>query len=151
MAFKTPDIPRPDHTSVGVGDQGDPVSQEPDSGKQIQRKGAGSEEADIDIATSSSPHDLIDDGDFESGQRSTGGAAELAGEIVSDDNNSFSVFVDWLDDDGNVLITHNPDALTDVPDRVDFDMIVRSDHFEVRVTDTSGGSQNNIHGTVNSH
>lgn len=149
MAFKTPDIPRPDHTSVGVGDQGDPVSQEPDSGKQIQRKGAGAEEADIDIATSSSPHDLDADGDFETGQRSTGGAEALAGEIVSDDSATFSVFIDWLDDDGNVLITHNPAALTDVTD-VDFNIIVRSDHFELRVSDTSGG-QNRIHGTANCH
>lgn len=148
MAFKIPDTPRPDHSRLGVGDQGTPVRQEEDSGKQIQRKGAGSTEADIDIATADSPLDLAG-GDFESGQRSTGGAEALAGEIVSDDSATFTVFIDWLNDDGDVLITHNPAALTDVTD-VDFNLIIRSDHFEVRVTDTSGG-QNQINGSVNAH
>lgn len=148
MALNSRGTNRPDHSRLVVGDEGDEIHQESGTGKQVHRKGAVSAEADIDIATSSSPMDLAD-GDFESDQRSTGGAEALAGEVVSDDSATFSVFVDWMDDDGNVLITHNPAALTDVTD-VDFNLIIRSDHFEVRISDTSGG-QNRIHGTINSH
>jgi len=151
MAFLS-NIPteRPDHVTSISGDQGDPMNQEPGSGKQVYRRGAGESQADIDIGAASSPRDL-DGGnnDFDSGAKNAGGAEALAGEITSDDSANFNVLVDWLDNDENVVITHDPASLQGVSD-VEFNLVMRSDRFKVRVEDTSGG-QNRIHGTVNSH
>lgn len=150
MAIKTPDTERPDHAGLVTGDQGDVMNQEPGSGKQVLRRGGPESEADIDIGTASSPVDL-DGGnnDFDSGAKNAGGAEALAGEITSDDGATFTVFVDWLNDSEEVVITHSPSGLTDVTD-VDFNLIMRSDRFKVRVEDTSGG-QNRVHGTMNAH
>lgn len=151
MALGDPvNIPREDGTSIGVGDQGDPEAQEPETGKPVHRRGGTEEQCDIDVATASSPYDLIAEGDFESGMKNTGGAEALAGEIKSDDSNTFTVEVNWLNEDGEVLLTHSPAALVDATD-LDFHLIVRSDRFEVCVTDTSGAGQNGIHGSVNAH
>lgn len=138
----------PDHTVPVAGDQGNQIAQEPTSGKQVYRRGAVEAQADIDIGTNASPHDL-NTSDFESGPKNAGGAEALAGEITSQDSATFSVKVDWLNDENEVIITHEPAGLTDVTD-VNFNLIMRSDRFELRVTDTSGG-QNRIHGTANAH
>lgn len=151
MALKAPvAISRPDHTKVTVGDQGDATNQEAGTGKNVIRRGGTEAECDIDVATVAEPHDLIDDGNFESGMRVTGGAEALAGDLISADGATFTVEVDWLNEDGEVLRTHDPSALQDVTE-LDFNLIVRSDRFEVRVMDTSGGAQNNIHGSINAH
>lgn len=132
-----------------VGNQQDVLDQEPGSGKPVMRRGGPESEADIDVGTAASPIDLTG-GDFESGSKNAGGAEALGGKFISDDNNTFSVEIDWLDDDGNVAITSSPASLTDVTD-VEFNLVMRSDRFEVRLTDTSGGAQNNVHGTANAH
>lgn len=143
------DIEHPSGTRPIAGDQGERMRQEPNTGKGIYRKGAEEAEADIDIATSSSPIDLTGaDGPFESGQRSTGGAEALAGHILDDNGNTFDVRVDWMDDQGNVLVTDDRSSLTGVSD-VKFNLVVRSDHFEVRVVDNGGATA--VHGTVNAH
>lgn len=149
MAYKSPDIQRRDGSRLSAGAEGDVIAQEPGSGKAVHRRGADEANADIDIGTAASPRDLDADGDYESDNRNVGGAEALAGEVVSDDGATFTVYVDWLNDDNEVVITHSPSALTDVTD-VDFNLIVRSDRFKVRVEDTSGG-QNRIHGTINAH
>lgn len=141
---------RQDGSSIVVGDQGDAINQEPETGKQVYRRGASEAQADIDVGTSSSPRDLIADGDFNSDARNAGGAEALAGKFISDDGNTFSVKVDWLNDDDETVITHEPAALTDVTD-VEFNLIMRSDRFKVRIEDTSSAGQNNVHGTVNAH
>lgn len=149
MALKRPDIERPDGARLNAGNEGDVTDQEPGSGKPVFRRGADESNADIDMGTASSPFDLSD-ADFASGVRNTGGAEALAGEFTSDDSETFSVEVDWLNDDNEVVLTHTPSGLTDATD-VDFNLIVRSDRFELRLTDTSGASQNNVHGTANAH
>lgn len=143
------DIPdRSPNSKLTVGTEGAPYAQ--DDQKSINRMGAGAEDADVDIGTSSSPHDL-DSGNnnFSSGIRSVGGATELSGQIISDDNAQFNIKVDWVDDDGNVAITHAKPALQGVTD-VYFNIIMRSDRFKLRVEDASGG-QNRVHGSSNSH
>ena len=151
MAVRTTvTIPRPDHTEGITGSQGDLTDQEPGTGKSIIRRGAGESNADIDVGTASSARDLIADGDFDSGAKNAGGAEALAGKFISDDSNTFSVFVDWLNDDDETVITSNPAALTDVTD-VEFNLIMRSDRFKLRVEDTSAAGQNNVHGSANAH
>jgi len=146
---RKPSPERPDHTTATAGSSGEITAQEPGSGKPVHRRGGDESQADIDVGTVASPVDLTT-GDFNSGQRNVGGAEALAGDLISDDTNTFTVEVDWLDDDNNVTRTYSPSALTDVTE-IQFNLIVRSDRFEVRVTDTSGGAQNNVHGSVNAH
>lgn len=150
MALRTSSsVERPDHTKEITGGEGDRMAQEPTSGKGIYRKGAATEEADLDIAAANDTLDLTgDDGPYESGQKSTGGAEALAGHIVSDDGNTFDVRIDWMADDGTVLVTEDRAALTNVSD-IQFNLVVRSDHFEVRLVDNTGAAQ--VHGSVNAH
>lgn len=147
---RNPSIERPDHSTVTVGNEGDPTAQEPESGKNVTRKGASAEQADIDVAAVNEPYDLVAEGDYASGQRDTGGAEGIAGDIESADGNTFTVEIDWLSDDGEVLKTHAPSAMADAVN-LDFNIVARSDHFEVRITDTSNAGSNGIHGTVNAH
>lgn len=135
-----PDPPeRPDH-----------AAREPSTGKGVVRRGAEAAESDIDIATKGSPRDLTssDEGTYESGQRDTGGAEAIGGHILDDNGNTFDVEIDWLDDEGNVLVTYAPSELTNVSD-VTFNIVARSDHFELRVKDNSGATS--VHGTANAH
>lgn len=141
---------RPDHTRSVAGNQGNVMDQEPGSGKQVLRKGGAESEADINIGTAANPRDLNGGAnDFASGPKNVGGSEAIAGEIISDDAAQFNVLVDWLDADDNVVATHNPPAIQGVTD-VQFNLVSRSDRFEVRVEDASGG-QNRIHGSINSH
>lgn len=147
-------VERPAYSKVIVGDQGDRVNQEPDSGKQIIRRGAASGEADIDVGNPTTPHDLIGNGDYDSGPKNAGGAEALAGLLNSLDDERFSVKIDWLNDEGDTTITSSPGALQNVDtskEDLSFNLIMRSDRFKVRIVDESGAAQNEIVGTVNAH
>lgn len=141
---------RPDFSTVLVGDNDEALNQEVGTGKAVFRRGAEEAQADIDIGSQSSPHDLIGDGDFTSGNRNTGGAEALAGFITSDDDRNFTITVTWNDSDNQSIISDSPDPLTQTSE-VKFNLIVRSDRFDVTVTDESGAGQNNIRGSVNAH
>lgn len=140
---------RQDNTKEVVGNTGDPLDQESGSGKPVMRRGGDESNSDIDVGTTSSQVDLSN-GDFDSGTKNAGGAEALAGKLVSDSSETFSVEVKWLDDNENTTIKATPSALTDVTD-VEFNLIMRSDRFDVKVTDTSGNSPNNVHGSINAH
>lgn len=144
------EIERPDHTRLGVGNQGDPTAQEPESGKSVTRRGGTESEADINVGQAGAPRDL-DGGanDFDSGPKNVGGSEAIAGQVISEDDATFNVEIDWLDSDENVVLTHNPSALQGVTD-VDFNVISRSDRFKVRIEDASGGT-NNVRGSINAH
>lgn len=132
----------------------------PDSFQQrsVPRGGAGKAQADFDILRENGdPWDLIDDGDFSIPTDvdllvppDIGGNAELALGVQSDDNATFSVTVQWVDEDGNVLYEQTPAALQDTTDAY-ADFKVKGDRFAINVTDTSGDPQNEITGTVNVH
>lgn len=135
--------------SVLQGSEGIAIDQEADTGKALMRLGGEAAQADIDVGDTGTPHDLTS-ADYTSGGRDAGGAQYIAGLIVSDQSNTFSVKVDWLDDDGNVTATTQPSALTDATE-VDFNLRMRSDKFEVTISDTSGAANNDIRGTINAH
>lgn len=141
------DIERPDHTRSISGSTGDVMDQEPGTGKGVYRKGAATEEADVDVGSVNEPLDLTA-GNFASGQKDTGGAEALAGHIIDDNGNLFNVEIDWMDEDGNVLVTDSRDTLNGVSD-VQFNLVIRSDHFEVRIEDNNGATA--VHGSVNAH
>lgn len=121
-----------------------------EEGRQITRRGNTSTESSVSLGTASSPFDLIAESDFESSIRDVGGVTAVSGKFESDDANTFSIFVDWVDEDDNVVITSNPSALTDVTD-VEFRLVARVGRFKLRVEDTSGASQNKVHGTAIAH
>lgn len=134
--------------SVLIGNEGIAIDQEADTGKGLMRLGGDAAQADIDVGTAASPHDL-QSGDYESGDKDAGGAQYLAGKLKSAQDANFTVTVDWLDDDGNTTISSSPSALTDTSD-VEFNLLMRSDKFKVSITDTSGGA-NDLQGTINAH
>lgn len=146
-----PGTDRPDESSQVVGDEGLLVFQEPDSGKWVYRKGGDESQTDINVGTASSPRDLIADGDYASGERNTGGSEAIAGEFSTDDGNSFNVEIDWIDEDGNVVETHDPNPGQDITGSFEFAWRIRSDRWELRVEDTSNAAQNNVHGSANVH
>lgn len=142
----------PDDVIPTVGSQGLRQRQEPTSGKPINRLGAESAEADIDIGTSNNPTNIGSNGsEFQSGARSTGGAQELTGTVVSDQGNNFDIHIDWLDDNDNLLRTESPSAIQGVNNVDNFNIVTKSDRFELRITDVSGNATNEIHGSANAH
>lgn len=138
---------RPDSVKVIGGEDGLPISQETGTGKPVYRRGAEAAVADIDIGTASNPLDLTT-GSFESGERNAGGAEALAIKLVDDTGGTFDVKVDWLNDDGNVTITEERAAMTNVSD-LEANLIMRSDRFNLRVLNNSGATE--THGTANAH
>jgi hypothetical protein len=138
--------------AILLGNENIAIDQEPGTGKALFRLGGDAAESDIDIATASNPTNIGTDGSaFESGQRQTGGAREVAISAVSDDDAAFNVEIEWMDENGNVLRTEAPSALQGVTDINKATIIAVSDNFNLRLADASGNAQNNVYGTANSH
>jgi len=128
------------------------VDQESGTGKIVLRIGGDAGESDIDIGSASSPVNIGTGGsEFQSGQRSTGGAQELALTVVSASSATFDVNIDWMDENGNVLRTESPSAAQGVTDVEKLTIITVSDNFQLRITDASGNTTNNVHGSANAH
>lgn len=135
-----------------VGDKGLRTAQEPSTGKPINRLGGESAQSDVDIGTADEPVNIGTGGSkFESGTRDTGGAQELSGTVISDQSNTFNIKVEWQDDDGNSLREEAPSSLQGVTDVTEFNLIVKSDHFNLIVEDASGNATNEVHGSANAH
>lgn len=138
--------------AVLLGNENIAIDQEPGTGKALFRLGGDSAESDIDIGTVNNPVNIGSDGSaFESGQRQTGGATEVALTAVSATGEPFNVEIEWMDEDGNVLRTEAPDALQGTTDVEKATIIAVSDNFQLRLTDASGNATNEVHGTANSH
>lgn len=131
----------------------------PDSFQQrsVPRGGAGSEQADFDILDDdNTAWDLDAIGDFNIPEDTSltvppdvGGTEEITVAVQSDDNENFSVTLQWLNEDSVVLYEQEPAALQNTTDAY-ADFKVKSDRFGLIVTDESG-NQNRVSGTVNVH
>lgn len=95
-------------------------------------------------------YDLIGSGDYSIGETNVKGTSEVSIKFNSADGANFTVTIDWTDGSGNVLYTEDPAGLTGVSDANET-VVVGSDYFQLTITDTSGGGQNIISGTVNFH
>lgn len=93
-------------------------------------------------------YDLVADGDYVSSEVNISGAIELVLKGKSEYN--CNVLVEWTDGNGNVTYTESVSASTDV---TDFNLLypTGSTHVQIRVTDTSGQTQNKLNMTVNAH
>lgn len=165
MAFlSSPRTERPDGTSIITGSEGKEVLQDDD--KLVSRPGAASTQADYDIIKDSQGTlwDLDSDGDFNipgdtpanrSANPNVGGTAKMAGGVVSTDDATFDVTIEWRDQNDNLLLseTFSSGTSTDfgTNQAIQFDRLwTKSDRFTLIITDTSGG-QNRIRGSLNFH
>lgn len=129
---------------IGDDDSGTPQRAQVNSNQKLEVAFSVSAD-DTDINN----HDLISS-DFTIAETNVSGLAELVLAIESIDTNTFTVTVDWTDGSGNVLYSESPVELTDATDITAL-FVVKSNHFQLTVTDTSGATQNRIDGTVNVH
>jgi len=95
-----------------------------------------------------SSHDLIGSGDYATGKQNISGAQEVTIGAKSSEGNVFDVVVEWMDGNGNVLWSET--VLSGVTDSY-ANVIVKSTHVNVKLTDASGAVQNNVDGTINAH
>lgn len=138
--------------AVLLGNENIAIDQEPGTGKALFRLGGDSAESDIDIGSEANPVAIGSGGSaFESGQRQTGGATEVAITAVSKQRNPFNVEIDWLDENGNLLRKESPSALQGTEDIEKATIIAVSDNFELRLADASGGATNEVYGSANAH
>jgi len=161
---KSTDIERPDHTSLQAGSEGVEILQ--DGQKIVTRGGAPASESDFDIIkdNSGTNWDLAIDGDFNipgdtpasrKDDPDVGGTVKFAGAIISENNNSFDFTIDWVDDNGKVLVSQKFSSSTggiDSNHNIKFEKVyTKGDFMQITITDTSGGANNNIHGSINFH
>lgn len=166
MALRsTPPTSRPDHTNIQVGDKGQPILQEAD--KMVVRSGAPGSETDFDIVSNDACEcwDLVGDGDFnipgDSPDSRTeppniGGTSMISGGVVSHDDVTFDITFTWLNDYGDPLLSETYSSSTSTEfsanQAIQIDRLwVKSDFLEIVITDTSGGGQNEIAGSLNVH
>jgi hypothetical protein len=135
-------VTRPDDSSLIVGTEGGAFSQS-DGDIVITTVPADQRDFDVDA-------DLVGDGPVTLGPVDIGGARSLAGGIASDDDNAFTVTVEWLDDDDTVQFTRVFGGGTDTEVQL-LDVSVFSDRVQIVIEDDSGNAQNNVTGTFNAH
>lgn len=95
-------------------------------------------------------HDLVSDGDYVLPETQVLRASEATVKVETRDDATFSVSVEWMDGDGNVLFSEKPTAATDVT-RTLLGFAVANDHIRITITNTSPSAQNIIDGGINVH
>lgn len=96
--------------------------------------------------------DLIGTGDLTIGPVSVARAEAVLVAANSEDGNTFSVSVDWVDGSGNVIQTQSASDLALASITEDWARVVRkAPEVELTFTDTSGGTANNINAFVDVH
>lgn len=138
--------PRPDNTSAIVGDQGDVVVQAED-GAILTREFPG-ENTDDQIEQDVTNDEVIAEFD------GVGASDRLLGAVVSQDDLSFNVLIEWTDDLGNVWYAERPTAFQGVDSDDGYTaeingIPVRSTSGRIKVEDASSSVQHNVKVTYN--
>jgi len=89
----------------------------------------------------------LSSGDYTTGENNISGASEISGVVTINDSNSADIKVEWTDGTGAVLATESPSDLQGISDQATFNFIVKSTHFNLKVSGTSTDADI----TVNAH
>lgn len=95
-------------------------------------------------------YDLVASGDYTLAETNVRGTGDIVIKVASNDSNTFTVTLEWTDGNSNVLFSQTPAEATDVTS-ANLKFNTSSNHVQLTITDTSGGGQNNIDGTINAH
>lgn len=140
------DISFPDNTIPIVGDQGDIVFQS--NGKFLTTR-TRADEAQWNFRD----QDVTED-ELVANPQDIGGTQYVSGGVRSNDDQTFSVKIEWQDSLGNPLYTQEPTALQNVDSTDGYEaqfggVYVKSPRAAVRVVDESGEVTHSVTGTIN--
>lgn len=133
----------PDGATAIVGEQGIEALQE--DGQLVVKTGVGGEQRDFDIHEQS----ITDDTVTVANPTEVGATTELSGGLESDEDEPFTIIVEWQSDGGDALYTQSYQSDTDFLLTA---VTTKSDNVEVRLKDESvQGTPNQVTGTLNFH
>lgn len=133
----------PDGATAIVGEQGIEALQE--DGQLVVKTGVSGEQRDFDILERS----ITDTTEVVADPQQVGTTTELSGGIKSDEDQPFTIEIEWQDDDGVELFTQTYQSDTEFTIT---SITTKSDNVEVRVKDESSqGTENQVSGTINFH
>lgn len=105
-----------------------------------------------DYPDTSQQQDLVGTGDLTIGPVPVGRTEAVVIAANSDDDNTFSISVEWQDDGGNVLQSESAsDIELNSVDNEYARLVRKGQQFQATVTDESGAGQNNVNVFIDTH